>query len=148
MAKKTKKKLNSFPEKTHGESRTRLYHIWVNMHHRNYKSYAPKVCDEWADSYETFRDWALTHGYRDDLTIDRINPRGDYRPSNCRWITGSENSRRARVKATLWEKTEIYYYRKRHNLTQWQMTDLLGVALSTVGKWEREVRESLKGEST
>jgi len=39
----------------------------------------------------TFRDWALTNGYRDNLTIDRINSNKGYYPENCHWISLSEN---------------------------------------------------------
>lgn len=54
------------------------------------------VCDEWRNSFDAFRDWALTHGYSEDLSIDRIDVDGDYCPENCRWadaITQSNNTR-------------------------------------------------------
>ena len=60
----------------------------------NYRWYGGrgiKVCDEWNSSFRTFEDWALANGYKKGLTIDRINNDGDYEPSNCRWITNSEN---------------------------------------------------------
>jgi len=93
--------------RTHGEghdSRTRLYNIWCGMRQRcgnpNREAYnlyggkGVKVCDEWND-YSVFREWAMTHGYADDLSIDRIDPAGDYCPENCRWLTRSENTARA-----------------------------------------------------
>ena len=45
-----------------------------------------KVCNDWIDDFVAFSNWALKNGYRDDLTIDRINVDGDYEPSNCRWV--------------------------------------------------------------
>lgn len=100
----------------HGESggaivgnRSKLYRTWSNMKSRcynpNVRSYADygakgiTVCDEWLNSYETFRDWALSNGYQEDLTIDRINPHGDYCPENCRWLTLHDNSSMAHEKA-------------------------------------------------
>jgi len=91
----------------HGEShdnRTRLYSIWCGMRQRcnnpNRDSYSlyggkgVKVCEEW-NNYSAFKEWAMSHGYADDLSIDRIDPNKDYCPENCRWLTRSENTARA-----------------------------------------------------
>lgn len=92
----------------HGGYKTRLFRIWKNMHQRcsnkgvqYYKHYGGrgiKVCPEWTTDFNTFRDWALTHGYNDTLTIDRINVDADYCPENCRWITHREQCRNRRNK--------------------------------------------------
>lgn len=77
-------------------SHTRLHNIWLTMRQRcekpnssGYYKYGAKgisVCEEW-NNFEHFRDWAFANGYQDDLTIDRINPCGNYEPSNCRWVS-------------------------------------------------------------
>ena len=54
------------------------------------------VCEEWRYDFDAFYEWAVLNGYQPGLTIDRIDPDGDYCPSNCRWITKRENSMRAR----------------------------------------------------
>lgn len=85
---------------THGETKTRLFRIWAAMKNRcyreknhNFKHYGGKgvrVCAAW-QAYVPFRDWALANGYADSLTIDRVDPSGNYEPANCRWITHFEN---------------------------------------------------------
>lgn len=66
-----------------------------NPNHRNYKSYGGKgvkVCKEWQENTGAFIEWALANGYREDLTLDRIDNDGDYCPDNCQWITAKENA--------------------------------------------------------
>lgn len=98
---------NKVAKKKHGGRKDRLYRIWHGMKQRCYsetcKDY-PKwggkgisICDEWKDDYAAFRDWSLSHGYADDLTIDRIDPSANYTPENCRWVDWSTQSANRRV---------------------------------------------------
>jgi len=108
----------------HGDSQKRLYRIWWNMIHRceykksnRYKNYGGRgisVCEEWRNSYEEFRDWALSNGYSDDLSIDRIDVDGNYCPKNCRWVTEE-------VQANNTSKNHLIYWQgKRQSLAQWE----------------------------
>lgn len=96
---------------THGETNSRLFRVWVNVkkrcynpHYKGYKDYGGRgicICEEWRNSYEAFRIWALANGYdenapRGQCTLDRINNNGNYEPANCRWVdmkTQAQNRR-------------------------------------------------------
>lgn len=92
---------------THGMYGTRIYRIWANMkarcnnkndyHYKNYGARGIKICDEWLQDFRNFYNWAINNGYRDDLTIDRINVNGNYEPSNCKWSTMLEQSKNRRA---------------------------------------------------
>ena len=116
--------------KTHGDSGTRLHNIWNKMRARcsdkNDPLYGGRgiaVCDEWLD-YQAFKKWAMSHGYRDDLSIDRINTNGNYEPSNCRWATAKDqanNTRRTRF---------ITFNGETYSVSEW--AHLLGIRQSTL----------------
>lgn len=92
--------------RTHGMSKTRLANIFggmlkrcYNPNQKDYSGYGGKgvrICSSWLEDRSCFYQWALKNGYEDHLTIDRIDPAGNYEPENCRWITLSENASRAR----------------------------------------------------
>lgn len=81
------------------KSGTRIYHIWNGMIGRciresypSYKNYGAKginVCEEWK-SFENFYEWAMSNGYEEHLTIERIDSGKNYDPSNCCWATMKE----------------------------------------------------------
>lgn len=137
---------------THGESsshKTRLYRIWAGIktrcynkkHEESYRKYGAKgivMCEEWKSSYEAFRDWALDNGYKDNLSIDRIDPRGPYSPENCRWATDKQqqNNRSNNhiltfngIRKTLAEWVDITGFTKstiEHRLSRgWSVADAL-----------------------
>jgi hypothetical protein len=78
-----------------------LYSIWQNMRQRCnnpkasyyylYGGKGIKVTSEW-NSYSLFREWAITNGYRDYLTLERKDGTKNYEPSNCRWADNNEQA--------------------------------------------------------
>lgn len=107
----------------HGLYRTRLYKTWHNMiqrcsnknniHFKNYGGRGIKVCDDWKNDFLSFYNWAINNGYKDNLTIDRIDVNGNYEPSNCRWVTMKEQSNN-RTSNHL-----ITFNNETHNMMEW-----------------------------
>jgi hypothetical protein len=95
------KKYKITKDENHGMSRTRIYAIWCgiknrcnNINEKNYRNYGGRgivVCDEWEFNFLNFYNWAIDHGYQEDLEIDRIDCNGPYSPDNCRFVTHQEN---------------------------------------------------------
>ena len=92
---------------THGHTRQRTltpeYESWASMLSRcrnpnatQYKWYGGKgikVCDRW----QSFENFLADMGTRPEGTsLDRIDPYGNYEPSNCRWADRLEQRRNQR----------------------------------------------------
>lgn len=109
----------------HGDRRSRLYSIWTNMKTRcnntnsqDYYKYGGRgvsICSAWNNSYESFKEWALSSGYIDNpqCTLDRIDVNGNYEPENCRWATPEQqaNNRRNTI--------NIAFRGEEHTLSEW-----------------------------
>lgn len=108
----------------HGGSHTKLFRVWNGMKSRCYNENSIgynlyggrgiKICDEWLNDFSKFREWAENNGYRENLTIDRIDVNGNYCPENCRWATIKEqqNNRRTNV--------FLEYNGERHTAAEWE----------------------------
>lgn len=106
-----------------GNKRERLYDIWRAMKERcynekgvNYPNYGGRgifVCDEWLFDYTAFKEWALSNGYQENLTIDRIDFNKGYCPQNCRWATKKEQNNNTR------HNTMITAFGETNTLSQW-----------------------------
>ena len=120
----------------HGKRHSRIYNIWRSMRQRctnpnciNYKNYGGKgicVCNEWND-FTNFYTWAMANGYKDDLTIDRVDVNGNYEPSNCRWISYKQQAN---------NKTNnrlIEFQGESRTLGEW--ASITGIKLGTI--WNR-----------
>ena len=122
---------------THNKSKTRLYKIYMNMKDRcnrvncpAYKDYGLrgiKVCNEWENDFNNFYEWSINNGYDDKLTIDRIDNNKGYSPSNCRWITRTEQCLNTR------HNKFITYNNKTQTLKEW--VNELGLKYTKV--WKR-----------
>lgn len=102
----------------HYSGETKLYKVWedmkrrcINPKHHAYKHYGDRgivVCNEWREDFLQFKAWAISNGYKEGLSIDRINVNGNYEPSNCRWVTWNYQcrNRRNNVLLTYQNKTQ------------------------------------------
>lgn len=107
----------------HGKAQTRLYRTWCHFKDRccndkdkRYPRYGGRgiqVCEEWKNDFQAFYDWAMANGYKDHLTIDRIDNDGNYEPGNCRWVTNKTQSNNRQTNVL------IEFEGKRQNIKQW-----------------------------
>lgn len=121
-------------KRKHGCSKTRLYNIYISIKKRCYKPYEKQykyyggrgieMCKEWRDNFTNFRDWALLHGYNNDLEIDRIDVNGHYCPENCRWVTILEQANNKR--------NTIYIEHDGQRKTLRQISEESGIAIQFV----------------
>lgn len=107
-----------------------LYERWLRMKRRcsdksniYYGGRGIDICCEWKYNYINFRNWALTNGYKSDLTIDRIDVNKGYCPENCRWVTNKEQQNNKRNNKLIIYKGEVY--------TQQQLCDKYNINRKT-----------------
>lgn len=116
----------------HGLRNTHLYKIWAGIKDRtnpknhqcknNYKKLGIKICPEWSNNFLAFYNWAVANGYKEEklpngvhkYQIDRIDNYGDYKPSNCRWVTVKEQMNNQTTNKI------ITYKGKSQTLAQWR----------------------------
>ncbi len=118
---------------THRLGKPSTYSHWVNMKTRclnknnvKYKSYGGRgitICDEWL-SFENFHYWAINNGFREDLTLERIDVNGNYEPNNCTWITMEQQAKNKRNVAN------YTFNGKSMNINEW--TKYLGFGKETI----------------
>lgn len=101
---------------SHGSRYTRIYRTWVNMRARcsnpndsKYHLYGGRgitVCKEW-DDFSVFENWAISNGYTDELTIDRINVNQNYEPNNVQFISNQQNAGKDKITVTAKQYKDI-----------------------------------------
>lgn len=107
----------------HGFSKTKLGNIYNSIKDRcfrkkckEYKFYGGRgitMCEDWKNNSLNFFCWAINNGYKEGLSIDRIDVNGNYEPTNCRWITRAEQSKNKRTNIF------ITYNNETHILNDW-----------------------------
>lgn len=109
---------------------TRLYRIWSNMKARcenpkrkdfyRYGGRGIKICKEWSKNFDSFKVWSEKNGYKEDLTIDRIDNKLGYCPENCRWATTKQQAMNRKTTRNITYKGKtmpLVFWAKKFGLT-------------------------------
>jgi hypothetical protein len=134
-----------------------FYNSWQNMKgrclresHPKYPRYGGrgvKICDEWM-TIEGFAKWALSNGWVDGLSLDRIDNNGDYCPENCRWITMSENSRKKRTTKLTFDQAQEIRKRLDNGENEHALADEYGVVHGTIWFIKKKMTHVPEGDCT
>ena len=109
----------------HSNMIQRCYNPNSTFYHR-YGGRGIKVCNEWRAKRKHFEEWAISNGYTDELSLDRIDNNGDYTPENCRWVTIAQNCN---------NRNSCHYvsaFGETHSLKEW--SDILNISYNTLKK--------------
>lgn len=129
-----------------------------NLNDDSYKYYGKRgivICDEWLKSFDNFAKWALSNGYRADLTIDRRDNNGNYCPENCRWATYKEqaNNQRKRYSARIYEidgeEVSIIELGEKYNVSPYKIAkfykntgDIKDAVMLAIESEEKEIKKN------
>lgn len=118
-----------------------IYNSWQNMKSRCLRKSHPKyhryggrgikICPEWID-IQGFYEWSLENGWQPGLTLDRIDNNGDYSPSNCRWVSVSENSRDKSTTKITFEQAKHIRERAANGECEKELAEEHGVVHGTI----------------
>lgn len=125
--------------RTHGDRRSKLYNVWSGMkrrcnnknstHYNDYGGRGIKVCESW-NEYINFKEWAVSNGYEEGLTIERVDVNKNYEPDNCKWATWIEQQNNKRNTKRYLFEGEMYTLR--------QLSEMSGINKRTLaGRLER-----------
>lgn len=119
---------------THSQSKTPMYKVWAamkdrcfnkeNSEYHNYGGRGITVCEEWKNDFKEFYDWSIKNGYKQGLSIDRINGDKNYCPENCRWTTAKVQGNNTRRNHWIEYNGEI------HTIAEW--ADIKGIKYNTL----------------
>lgn len=118
-----------------------FYNTWQNMkgrclnpnnpkYHR-YGGRGIKVCEDWLN-IKGFSEWALNNGWKEGLSIDRIDNNGDYCPENCKWVTMSENSRKKKTTKISFKQAKEIRERIANGESEYDLAEEFNVVHGTI----------------